>query len=67
MCVSRLSGRTGRVRRWFWSRDAGRSAGFVLDPTLEQNRTAIRDVSRITHHSDEAYVGALAVAIAVRM
>jgi ADP-ribosylglycohydrolase len=41
--------------------------GFVLDPMLEENRTAIRDVSRITHHSDEAYAGALAVAIAVRM
>jgi ADP-ribosyl-[dinitrogen reductase] hydrolase len=41
--------------------------GFALDPMAQENRTAIRDVSRITHHSDEAYMGALAVAIAVRM
>lgn len=39
---------------------------FSLDPKLEQDRQFIRDVSRITHHNEEAYVGALAIAIAVR-
>jgi ADP-ribosylglycohydrolase len=39
---------------------------FCLDPARAEHRTLIRDISRITHHSDEAYVGALAVVIAVR-
>lgn len=34
---------------------------FVLDPAQESNRTTIRDVCRITHRNDEAYVGALAM------
>lgn len=39
---------------------------FHLDPRNEQDRRIIRDVCRITHHNEEAYVGALAVALAVR-
>lgn len=39
---------------------------FLLDPTTLADRTVIRDVCRITHHHDEAYVGALAVVIAIR-
>jgi len=39
---------------------------FLLDPTTPADRTVIRDVCRITHHHDEAYVGALAVVIAIR-
>jgi ADP-ribosylglycohydrolase len=39
---------------------------FCLDPTELADRQKIRDVSRITHHSEEAYAGALAVAAAVR-
>lgn len=39
---------------------------FLLDPADRQNRTLIRDICRITHHSDEAYVGALAVILAIR-
>jgi ADP-ribosyl-[dinitrogen reductase] hydrolase len=39
---------------------------FVLDPLIPAQRTAIRDVCRITHHSDEAYIGALAVLLAIR-
>ena len=38
---------------------------FLLNPTDPQDRTLIRDVCRITHHSDEAYVGALAVLLAI--
>jgi ADP-ribosyl-[dinitrogen reductase] hydrolase len=40
--------------------------GFILDPTDSQQRVLIRDVCRITHHNDEAYVGGLAVVLAVR-
>jgi len=39
---------------------------FLLDPSKAGDRTIIRDVCRITHHNDEAYVGALAVALAIR-
>jgi len=39
---------------------------FCLDPNDEAQRRTIRDVSRITHHHEEAYAGALAVVAAVR-
>lgn len=39
---------------------------FCLDPEVAEQRTLLRDVCRITHHHDEAYVGALAVVIAIR-
>jgi ADP-ribosyl-[dinitrogen reductase] hydrolase len=39
---------------------------FHLDPEDNQDRLLIRDVSRITHHNEEAYVGALAMVIAIR-
>jgi ADP-ribosyl-[dinitrogen reductase] hydrolase len=39
---------------------------FLLNPTDSRDRIVIRDVCRITHHSDEAYVGALAVVLAIR-
>jgi ADP-ribosylglycohydrolase len=39
---------------------------FVLDPTNDDDRRQLRDFSRITHHSDEAYAGALAVVGAIR-
>lgn len=39
---------------------------FLLDPALPNDRVLIRDVCRITHHSDEAYAGALAVMAAIR-
>lgn len=60
-----LSGRKG-------DRAAGNGAAmriaplaFCLDPHQESSRTIVRDVSRITHHHDEAYAGALAVVLAV--
>jgi ADP-ribosylglycohydrolase len=40
---------------------------FLLDPDSHADRVLIRDVARITHHSEEAYAGALAVLAAVRM
>lgn len=39
---------------------------FWVDPMTNDGRLLVRDVSRITHHSDEAYSGALAVVLAVR-
>jgi ADP-ribosyl-[dinitrogen reductase] hydrolase len=39
---------------------------FLLNSSHLLDRTMIRDVCRITHHNDEAYVGALAVVIAIR-
>src|SRR5687767_1951849 len=39
---------------------------FHLDPALAQDRQTIRDVCRITHHNEEAYIGALAIVAAVR-
>jgi ADP-ribosylglycohydrolase len=38
---------------------------FVLDPFNPVSRVVVRDVCRITHHSDEAYIGALAVLLAI--
>ncbi len=39
---------------------------FLLDPDKPADRVVIRDVCRITHHSDEAYAGALAVVVSIR-
>lgn len=39
---------------------------FFLDPNVDEDRRTIHDVCRITHRSDEAYVGALAVVRAIR-
>jgi ADP-ribosylglycohydrolase len=39
---------------------------FVLNLRIEEHRRTFRDVCRITHHNDEAYIGALAVGIAIR-
>src|SRR5262249_46097377 len=38
----------------------------MIDPASTADRVLVRDVCRITHHSDEAYVGALAVLLALR-
>lgn len=38
---------------------------FFCEPRSESGRRLIRDVARITHHSDEACCGALAIACAV--
>jgi len=39
---------------------------FFLDPDSEMDRRTVRDVSRITHRNDEAYLGALAIVRAIR-
>ncbi len=62
-----LSGRSGE-------RAAGNGAAmriapvaFFLDPFDFNNRQMIRDLCRITHNNDEAYAGALAVLMAIRL
>jgi ADP-ribosylglycohydrolase len=39
---------------------------YCLDPFDDTDRRTIRDVCRITHHHDEAYIGALAIVLAIR-
>lgn len=40
---------------------------FCLDPFDDNDRRVIRDVCRITHHHDEAYLGALAICQVVHL
>jgi len=40
---------------------------FLLDPGNQDDRRTLRDVCRITHHHDEAYIGGLAVVVAIRL
>ncbi|MEZ4445211.1 MAG: ADP-ribosylglycohydrolase family protein [Polyangiaceae bacterium] len=39
---------------------------FLLDLDSDEDRTTLRDLSRITHHNDEAYSAAVAVVAAVQ-
>lgn len=39
---------------------------FALNPGVASERQTIRDVCRITHRNEEAYIGALAIIIAIR-
>lgn len=39
---------------------------FFLNPEVESQRQTIRDVCRITHRNDEAYIGALAIVRTIR-
>ncbi len=39
---------------------------FFCNPANEDDRILIRDICRITHHNEEAYVAALAVLVAIR-
>jgi ADP-ribosyl-[dinitrogen reductase] hydrolase len=39
---------------------------FCLDPNTSEDRRTLRDICRITHHHDEAYIGALAIVHAIR-
>jgi ADP-ribosylglycohydrolase len=40
---------------------------FVLDLECDDDRRTLRDVCRITHHHDEAYLGALALVHAIQL
>jgi ADP-ribosylglycohydrolase len=61
-----LSGRRGEFAAGNGAAMRIAPLAFLLNPVDPQDRTLIRDVCRITHHSDEAYVGALAVIYAIR-
>jgi len=39
---------------------------FFLDPARDEERRLLRDIARITHHHDEAYIGSLAMVMAIR-
>lgn len=39
---------------------------FFLDPDIDSQRQTIRDICRITHRNDEAYIGALALLRTIR-
>lgn len=39
---------------------------FFLDPDIDTDRQRIRDICRITHRNDEAYLGALAILRSIR-
>ncbi len=39
--------------------------GFFVDPLSQADREVVRYVSRITHRNEEAYVGALAILVAM--
>jgi ADP-ribosylglycohydrolase len=39
---------------------------FLRDPANTKQRQIIRDVCRLTHHNEEAYIGALAIVMAIR-
>ena len=41
--------------------------GFMLNPNEKHDRVMLRDICRITHHNEEAYVGALAVVAVIHI
>src|SRR5688572_4880872 len=62
-----LSGRKGEMGAGNGAAMRAAPLAFCLNPHCEEDRHLIRDVSRITHHSDEAYAGALAIILAIQM
>ena len=61
-----LVGRKGEMAAGNGAAMRAAPLAFVLDPNSDTIRTRIRDICRITHHNEEAYVGALAVVRAIR-
>lgn len=61
-----LCGRRGEMAAGCGPATRAAPLAFWLDPAVADDRQRIRDLARITHHSDEAYAGALAVIGAVR-
>jgi ADP-ribosylglycohydrolase len=61
-----LAGRQGEMAAGNGAATRVAPLAFCLDPLLDESRRLIRDVCRITHHSDEAYIGGFAVVLAVR-
>ena len=61
-----LSGRKGEMAAGNGAAMRIAPVAFFVDPDTQDGRRLIRDVCRITHDSDEAYVGALAVVLAIQ-
>jgi ADP-ribosyl-[dinitrogen reductase] hydrolase len=61
-----LSGRKGEMAAGNGAAMRIAPVAFFLDPMNDKDRQTIRDISRITHHNDEAYAGALALVAALR-
>lgn len=62
-----LSGRKGEMGAGNGAAMRAAPLAFVLDPDVDTDRTTLRDICRITHHNDEAYIGALAIVRAIRL
>lgn len=62
-----LSGRQGEMGAGNGAAMRIAPLAFVLDPEVDADRTKLRDICRITHHHDEAYIGALALVRAIRL
>jgi ADP-ribosylglycohydrolase len=62
-----LVGRKGEMAAGNGAAMRSAPLGFLLNPDHHDDRVTLRDVCRITHHNDEAYVGALAVVSAVHL
>lgn len=61
-----LSGAKGEMRSGNGAAMRAAPLAFHLDPSDRHDRRLLRDVSRITHHNEESYIGALAVVLAIR-
>ena len=61
-----LSGREGEHAAGNGAAMRAAPLAFCLDPDDPSQRRTLRDICRITHRNDEAYVGALAIVVAVR-
>lgn len=60
-----LSGRSGEMSAGNGAAMRIAPIAFYLNPEESKHRTVIRDICRITHKNEEAYVGALAVCLSV--
>jgi ADP-ribosylglycohydrolase len=61
-----LAGRQGEYAAGNGAAARVASLAFLLNPESYEDRRTLHDVCRITHHSDEAYAGALAVVAAIQ-
>ena len=61
-----LAGRRGEFAAGNGAAMRAAPLAFFLDADSPDARRVLRDVCRITHHNDEAYVGALAVLLAIQ-
>jgi ADP-ribosylglycohydrolase len=61
-----LSGATGEMSAGNGAAMRAAPIAFALDPDNRDERMIIRDICRITHRNDEAYIGALAIVRAIR-